>query len=63
MTEKQYPNILPPGKTREYNTDPSLLDKENPESALNKSNFKGFFNMCVIFCFLFIFTTPILNKI
>ena len=40
-------------------------DVENliSDSKLNKSRFRGFFNMMAIFASVFIFTKPLLNKI
>ena len=63
MKEIQYPNILPSDKQKGYSIGPSILDHLHPDSSLNKSHFRGFFNMSIIFGFIFIFTKPILNKI
>lgn len=64
MNEWRFPNLTPPGKNKgDYKIGPSILDECNPESLLNKSSFKGFFNMAVIFGFVFLFTKPMLNKI
>lgn len=46
-----------------YSRGPSLLDEQNPDSKLNKSNFRGFFNMAAIFAFVFLFTSPVISKI
>lgn len=63
-TEWRFANLTPPSKqTKEYKLGPSILDEINPESELNKSDFKGFFNMTVIFSVVFLFTKPVLNKI
>ena len=55
-----YPN-LPPITHRKvvYQTGPSLLDSENPDSYLSKSNMKGFYNLIIIFSIAFLITAPI----
>jgi hypothetical protein len=55
-----YPN-LPPLTHRKvlYKTGPSLLDSDSPDSELNKSNMKGFFNLIIIFSAAFLVTEPI----
>jgi hypothetical protein len=64
MSEWRFPNLTPPHKKKhEYKTGPSIFDETNPDSELNKSNMKGFWNMTVIFGFVFLFTKPLLNKL
>lgn len=58
----RYPSLPPPGKTKApYKSIPTMLDEANPNSALNKSSFKGFFNLAVIFSITFLFTQPVVN--
>lgn len=64
MNGWRFPNLTPVGKTKTpYKIGPSILDECSPESQLNKSSFKGFYNMAIIFGIVFLFTKPLLNKI
>lgn len=61
-TNWRFPSLPPPGKTKApYKYVPTLLDKDDPDSVLNKSSFKGFFNLAVIFAITFLFTQPVVN--
>lgn len=59
-----FPNLTPPDRVkRPYPLGPSLIDQSNPDSRINHSNFRGFYNMATIFIMIFLFTKPLLNKI
>lgn len=57
--EWRYPN-LPPSPFVFART-PSLLDESNPDSALNRSQIRGFFNLAIIFLWIFFVTQPVVN--
>lgn len=65
MKSWRYPNISgsPDQKLRkpELKARVSLLDEQHPESSLNKSQFRGFFNLAMMFGMIFLFTKPTLN--
>ena len=64
MISWNYPNLTPPDREKKpYERGPSILDVQDENSSINKSDFKGFYNMTVIFALIFLFTKPILNKI
>ena len=60
----RYPNITPPDRVKKpYERSPSLIDQDDSNSAINKSKFRGFYNMVIIIALIYLFTKPILNKI
>jgi hypothetical protein len=63
----RYPNIAaaPDHKLRkpEFKERLSLLDEFHADSKLNTSQFRGFYNLAIMFGMLFLFTKPILNFI
>lgn len=59
--EKSSPIVVDSPKKKPYTRVPTLLDPFNPESELEQSSFKGFFNMAAIFSIVFLFTKPMVN--
>ena len=67
MSEKQitpewkHPNLPPRPFT--FPNIPSHLDESNPQSSLNRSELRGFYNLVAIFGFIFLITQPVINFI
>ena len=61
----KYPNIEAPEhyrvKSPVMKPRTSLLDEFSSESKLNSSEFRGFYNLALIFGMFFLFTKPFLN--